>query len=313
MNFLTLKYFKMVASELNITHAANKLYISQQALSSHIRNLEEELGVKLFIRTPRLSLTDAGHCLYEASLSFDEINANLNDQLNSIRKEERGELRIGLSFTRGQFILPRVLPGYAEKHPMVHINIYEERSNILLERLLRGEIDFWISADTPDVEGLVMEPLLKESFNIVIPTKVLERVFGAEKALKLEKKIKTNFEIEDVIDCPFVLLTHGNRVRDLFDNIMRARKLTPKILLETDNSQTAFELSQKEMALTLYSDMFMRNYKAALNPHVMIIPLEKYISSDVLHVFYNPESVSSLYKSSFLKDLHSALVSNPGR
>ncbi|MCR5761025.1 MAG: LysR family transcriptional regulator [Sphaerochaetaceae bacterium] len=308
MNFLTLRYFKTVASELNITHAANKLYISQQALSSHIRNLEEELGVKLFNRTPRLSLTDAGRCLYEAAQSFDDINATLNDKLNSIRNEERGELRIGLSFTRGQFILPHVLPEYAKSHPQVHINIYEERSNALLERLLRGEIDFWISADNPDVEGLVKEPLFKESFYMVVPLKVLENTFGQKKASALAEKMEKNFEIEDVSSCPFVLLTPGNRSRDLFDNVMRTHKLTPNILLETDNSQTAFELSQKEMALTLYSDMFLRNYTGALNPSVKLIPLEKYVDSDLLHVFYNADNVTSRYKEAFLEDLHRAFV-----
>ena len=96
MNFLALTYFKTVADELNITHAAQKHYISQQALSSHIRNLENELGVRLFDRNPRLSLTDAGRCLYEAVQGFDSINSTLNEKLNNIRKEERGELRLGL-------------------------------------------------------------------------------------------------------------------------------------------------------------------------------------------------------------------------
>lgn len=306
MNFLALRYFKTVASELNITHAANKLYISQQALSSHIRNLEEELGVKLFNRTPRLSLTDAGRCLFEAAQDFENINSSLNAKLNSIRKEERGELRIGLSFTRGQFILPHVLPGYADKHPQVRINIYEERSNVLLERLLRNEIDFWISADNPDVEGLEKEPLFIESFYMVVPVKVLSRIFGEEKAKEIAGKMDSDFEIEDISLCPFVLLTPGNRSRDLFDNVMRAHKLTPNILLETDNSQTAFELAQKEMALTIYSDMFLRNYTGTLNPDVKLIPLEKYVKSDLLHVYYNPDNVSSRYKEAFLESLHKA-------
>lgn len=306
MNFLTLRYFKTVASELNITHAANKLYISQQALSSHIRNLEEELGVKLFNRTPRLSLTDAGRCLFEAAQDFDNINSTLNAKLNSIRQEERGELRIGLSFTRGQFILPHVLPEYASEHPQVHINIYEERSNALLERLLRGEIDFWISADNPEVEGLIKEPLFVESFFMVIPLRVLSNVLGESRARVLSEKMDKSFEIEDVSSCPFVLLTPGNRSRDLFDNVMRAHKITPNILLETDNSQTAFELAQKEMALTIYSDMFLRNYTGTLNPNVKIIPLEKYVKSDLLHVFYNEDMASARYKKAFLESLHKA-------
>lgn len=306
MNFLILKYFKTVASELNITHAANKLYISQQALSAHMRNLEDELGVKLFNRTPRLSLTDAGKCLYEAALGFDDVNSTLNDKLNAIRNEERGELRIGISFTRGQFILPSVLPEYNRNHPQVRINIYEERSNALMDRLLRGEIDFWITAENPTVEGLVSEELFKESFFIVVPLRILEKTFGPEKGAKIARKIETDFDIEDVIDCPFVLLNPGNRSRDLFDNIMRTRRLTPQIIMETDNSQTAFSLSQREMALTVYSDMFLHNYTSTLNPNVKLIPLQKYIPSDILHVFFTENTMSSRFKKDFINSLHSA-------
>ncbi|MCR5731729.1 MAG: LysR family transcriptional regulator [Sphaerochaetaceae bacterium] len=302
MNFLVLRYFKTVASELNITHAANKLYISQQALSSHIKNLEEELGVTLFNRTPRLSLTDAGRCLYDAVLGFDEVNATLNDKLNAIRKEERGELRIGLSFTRGQFILPHVLPEYAEKHPLVHINIYEERALVLKDRLLKGEIDFWITADDVSFEGVVKEPLFKENFFLVVPEHILEVRYGKKKT----KEMLLDFKIEDVIDCPFILLTPGNRSRDLFDNIVRSRKLTPNIILETDNAQTAFALSQKEMALTLYSDMFLRNYSSTLNPTVRLISMQKYIPSDVLYIYHNEDSLSSRYKQNFLEEMHNA-------
>ena len=306
MNFLILKYFKTVATELNITHAAQKLYISQQALSAHMRNLESELGVKLFNRTPRLSLTDAGRCLLEATEGYDRLTNILNDKLNDIRNHERGELRIGLSFTRGQFILPSVLPGYAQEHPQVHINIYEEPSVSLMERLLHNEIDFWVTAENPDIDGIHKEPLFKESFYIVIPYKILEKIHGQKSAEEKLKKIESDFELEDIINCPFVLLNPGNRSRDLFDNALRSRKLTPDIILETDNSQTAFALAQKEMAITIYSDMFLRNYSGKLNPRVKIIPLGKYIPSDILNVYYTEECRSSSYKQSFLKSLHKA-------
>lgn len=308
MNFLALTYFKTVAEDLNITHAAQKHYISQQALSSHIRNLENELGVRLFDRNPRLSLTDAGRCLYEAVQGFDAINSSLNAQLNNIRKEERGELRLGLSFTRGQFILPLVLPQYALDHPHVHINIFEEHSSNLMERLIRGELDFWITADNPDIEGLSRDPLFEEHFFIVIPEKVLTSTVGDKIAQKILSSGPRDFRIEDVIDCPFVLLNPGNRSRDKFDNALRSRKLTPKILLETDNSQTAFALAQKEMALTIYSDMFLRNYAGELNRNVRIIPLDNCMPADVLHVYYKDENAKIRYKSSFLDNLHDAFA-----
>lgn len=306
MNFLALSYFKTVAEELNITHAAQKHYISQQALSFHIRNLETELDVKLFNRSPRLALTDAGRCLYEAVQGFDSISTNLNEKLNSIRNEERGELRIGLSFTRGQFILPMVLPTYAEEHPKVHINIYEEQSRELLDHLLKGELDFWITAYNPPIEGFVCDELFRERFFIVIPERVLEGVVGEQRAAEILSRKPEDFNLEDVMDCPFVLLNPGNRSRDKFDNVLRNLKLTPKILLETENSQTAFKLAQKEMALTVYSDMFLKNYTAELNPNVRIIPIDRYMDPDILRIYYTEEIGEIRYKRGFLNRIHEA-------
>ena len=73
MNFLHLKYFLMVAEELNITRAAERLYISQQSLSNHISNMERELDVKLFTRSPKLSLTYAGGLLVETCLLYTSL------------------------------------------------------------------------------------------------------------------------------------------------------------------------------------------------------------------------------------------------
>lgn len=304
MNFLALKYFRVVAEELNITHAAQKLYVTQQALSAQIRKLEEELEVELFHRTPRLFLTDAGQCLYEATKNIYSVTENLNDQLNEIRSEVRGELRIGLSFTRGQFILPSILPQYAKENPKVRIKLYEEPSFSLMDRLLKHEIDFWITAENPQLEGLVCDKLFTEKFFLVVPESVVISSLGKYDGERILQKMTKDLCLEDLVECPFVLLNPGNRSRDLFDNAMRALRLVPKIILETDNSQTAFALAQKEMAITVYSDMFLKNYSGKLNPGVRILSLDKYIPNDVLNIYRSADARYSTYKKRYLEMIH---------
>jgi len=304
MNFLALKYFKAVAEELNVTHAAQKLYVSQQALSFQIRKLEEELGVELFTRNPKLFLTDAGQCLYEAVSGYDGVTNLLNDKLNEIRSGIRGELRLGLSFTRGQFILPLIIPTYVKENPKVTIKLFEQSSQQLMEKLLKHEIDYWITAEKPQLEGLTSEPLFTERFFLVVPKSVILSSLGKQKGSQVLQKMETELSLEDLVECPFVLLNPGNRSRDLFDNAMRALHIAPEIIMETDNSQTAFALSQKEMAITVYSDMFLKNYSGKLNPNVLIIPLDKYIPSDELHVFRSADVNYSTYKKRFLEIIH---------
>lgn len=86
MNFLHLKYFLMVAEELNITRAAERLYISQQSLSNHISNMERELDVKLFTRSPKLSLTYAGGLLVETATQILDLYSQYQTKVGDINR-----------------------------------------------------------------------------------------------------------------------------------------------------------------------------------------------------------------------------------
>ena len=99
MNFLHLKYFLLVAEELNITRAAERLYISQQSLSNHISNLEKELGVQLFTRSPKLSLTYAGNLLVETAGQILDLHDQYLSKVGDINRNYIGSLRVGISHT----------------------------------------------------------------------------------------------------------------------------------------------------------------------------------------------------------------------
>ena len=76
----------MVAEELNITRAAERLYISQQSLSNHISNMERELDVKLFTRSPKLALTYAGNLLVDTASQILELNSQYLAKVGDINR-----------------------------------------------------------------------------------------------------------------------------------------------------------------------------------------------------------------------------------
>lgn len=112
MNFLHLKYFLMVAEELNITRAAERLYISQQSLSNHISNMERELDVKLFTRSPKLSLTYAGGLLVETATQILDLYSQYQTKVGDINRHYLGMLRVGISHTCGLALMPDILPNF---------------------------------------------------------------------------------------------------------------------------------------------------------------------------------------------------------
>ena len=125
MNFLHLKYFLLVAEELNITRAAERLYISQQSLSNHISNMERELDVKLFTRSPKLSLTHAGDLLVETATQILDLHSQYLAKVGDFNRDYMGVLRLGISHTCGLALLPEVLPKFQAEFPMVEFSLFE--------------------------------------------------------------------------------------------------------------------------------------------------------------------------------------------
>ena len=129
MNFQNLKYFLLVAEELNITRAAERLYISQQSLSNHIANMERELDVKLFTRSPKLSLTYAGELLVDTATQILDLHTQYLTKVGDISRHYMGVLRLGISHTCGLALLPEILPRFREEFPMVEFSLFEGNSN----------------------------------------------------------------------------------------------------------------------------------------------------------------------------------------
>ena len=114
MNFQNLEYFITTAKEGNITRAAEQLNISQQALSGSIARLEEELGCSLFERRPVFKLTYSGKCFYEKAREMLDLKEQSRVMIEDINGNIKGELKIGVSHTRGQVILPALLPAFSK-------------------------------------------------------------------------------------------------------------------------------------------------------------------------------------------------------
>ena len=108
MKLYSLINFVTLSNKLSFTKAANRLFISQQALSKSIRNLEKEYNSIFFIRKPKVMLTRSGHIMLEKALQIIEIEKQLKYQLGISEKLCTRVLTIGMGPARSQLILPEV-------------------------------------------------------------------------------------------------------------------------------------------------------------------------------------------------------------
>lgn len=142
INFELYKVFYEVANEKSISKGAEKLLISQPAVTQSIHTLEEQLGGKLFIRTPKgVVLTNEGEILYSYIKEGMNYFINGSNKFLSLKNLDSGVLNIGASTVISENILIDVLGLFHKKYPNVVINIYNDLTDNLVKKLRNGDLD----------------------------------------------------------------------------------------------------------------------------------------------------------------------------
>lgn len=159
MELRTLRYFLAVASEQNITHAAQKLNISQPPLSRQLAQLEEELGVSLFIRGKRrIQLTEEGKYLAQQAQHILNMADHTAQQLSQMKSQDvKGQLLLGITETCSAGMLPDLLPHFSRLYPQVSYDLWCGSSSDVSRHVEQGIIDI----------GIIREPLPMGNFESV--------------------------------------------------------------------------------------------------------------------------------------------------
>lgn len=155
MELRTLHYFTVVARELNITRAAEKLNMSQPPLSNQIKALEEELGVQLFIRGKRhLELTEEGALLLRRAVQMQELADKTRQEIASLREGMTGTIYLSMVEGRAPFLAAQWIAGFQEEFPLVRYSLWNGSSDDVLDRLHKGLADLAVIAAPYDTEHL---------------------------------------------------------------------------------------------------------------------------------------------------------------
>lgn len=146
MELRHLRYFVTIAEEQSFTRAAERLWVAQPGLSTQIRRLEEELGVKLFERHTRgVDLTDAGRVFLEraraALAAADDARASVSDLESGLV----GTIRLGLATGARSQLVPLLLERFGASRPDVEITVIESHGGTLLRDLRDGRLDALIA------------------------------------------------------------------------------------------------------------------------------------------------------------------------
>lgn len=236
MNFQQLRIIReTVRQNFNLTEASNALYTSQSGVSKHIKDLEDELGVQIFVRKGKrlLGLTDAGQALFHIVermlLDIDNIK-HIADDFNRVNE---GTLTVATTHTQARYILPPIINQFKQNFPKVHLILQQASPVEITNMLLNGEADIGIATEALTTEdNLASIPYYDWQHSIIVPK---------DHPLTTE----SNITLEQLVEYPLITYHGGFTGRSKIDKTFADANLEPNIVmsaLDADVIKTYVEL-----------------------------------------------------------------------
>jgi len=219
MSDFRLRVFQTVARQLSFTKAAQELFITQPAITKHIRELERGYGQRLFARRGnRITLTEAGQALLTHADAVAALEQQLDETLANLRGQAGGRLRLGASTTLTQYVLPRLLPGFQARYPHTQLTLRNGNSEQIAEALLRGEIDLGFVEGRSKSRDLHYELLLEDELVVV------------RQPLATAGSALLPMSLAEVVGQPLVLRERGSGTLEVLEHALRARQVDLALL-----------------------------------------------------------------------------------
>ncbi len=262
-----LTYIYTVYEEGSFTKAAEKLFLTQPALSISIQKIEQSIGMPLFDRSRRpLGLTDAGEIYIDTIKKMMQLEKTQEQRINDIRDLVTGSIRLGGSHYLNAYILPRVLSGFSKEYPGVRMEVVEAGSDVLSIMLAERKLDLTFSCNPAFMKDFECYEVFEDHILLAVPsTHKINREYE-EYALSAEdvlagKHLSENCPIIRIgafSELEYILLSKGNNLYDRAKDIFREAGFEPKIKMNLSQLVTAYHLASANMAATFVSDRLIR-------------------------------------------------------
>jgi DNA-binding transcriptional LysR family regulator len=229
MELYQLRSFAAVAELGHLTRAAERLHVSQPAVSAQIRALEDELGMPLFERgATGMTLTPAGAKLLPLASRVIGAATDLRSHAQSLKGEVTGHLRVGTLADPGYLRLGDLLARAIERHPLLHLELRHEVTGAAFAKVRDGELDasfYYGSLHHPSVSSFTLRPM---TYRVVVPAAWADRVAGDDWT--------------SVAELPWVMTPPISSHHALAADLFAERGRIPETIVEADNESVVRSL-----------------------------------------------------------------------
>ena len=212
-----LKVFQSVALNLSFTKASNELFITQPAISKHIKELESEFEVKLFNRIGnKITLTPAGDILLAYTERIASLHNEIKFELSQLNGNPEGTLRIGASSTISQYVIPAALAKFNKRFPEIKLSLINGNTEAIEKRLLKNEIDIGIVEGKPSNADIRYSSFLNDE--LLVFTSAQNTIFP------------NPVSNDEFLKLPLVLRERGSGTLEIIEKNLLQSKVSPKQL-----------------------------------------------------------------------------------
>lgn len=291
------RYVYKVFLEQSITKAAEKLFISQPALSAAIARHEKELGFQIFNRaTLPLSLTPKGHIYIESLSQILAIEEEMTLRIRESSAQDFHQITIGCTNTIAYYILPEICKEFSREHPGVKITVdLGNNANMdgLPQKFLHNKIDFFISGSKPNIKcktiQLLCDPILVAISNTIeIPDSLRQFAITYDELLKgaCDRRVT---HCSDFKNIPFINYYPGTPMFKKMHKILGDYQSVPINIINAKNAIFHYQLAKQGvgavfMAVTAAKKMFTRE------DDISFFLLEHEYAKQEIYICYNADS-----------------------
>jgi DNA-binding transcriptional LysR family regulator len=224
MDFEQLKTFLHVCRLKSFSRAAEKLGVTQPAISAQIRSLEKEVGARLFDRDGgKVTFTAAGRLFEPFAEHCLQCQGHIFMAVNELYRSARGEVAVSASEATSLYVLPPVFAEYKKHYTRVNLNIVRAEHLRSIEMVMNREVDFAIASMPVKDPRLVVQIIHRDEIVLAVaPTHPLAS--------------RPSIKVDEMLQFPMLLLKQG-RQRTLINNFFDSFDAQPRIAMEVDSSE----------------------------------------------------------------------------
>ena len=227
MNFQQLRYVReTVRQGLNLTAAANALHTSQPGVSKQIRELENELGVEIFVRFGKriTQLTEPGRAVLQVIERLLQEAENLKQTATEFADQKTGSLTIATTHTQARYALPPAVGEFKRRYPKVRLSIVQGTPPAIAAMVIDGQADIAVATESIDHHpGLIALPCYRWHHVVVVPPKHALLAAG-------------RLTLKALAQHPIITYDSAFTGRSTINNAFAAQGLTPNIVLSAIDS-----------------------------------------------------------------------------